>query len=266
MRRMHLGQMSAAIVALCLAGVIQHADEVAAMAAGLPEPEETVVPGQVRVDLRHLGVMSRFRIPYVSDGASYPGFMNCAFDSRLRRRVCVSKRGNDSTFGVTMLEHHAKDGTTQRDYDAATTEKAVERTAFVRRFADQSGHTVDLSVRRRLEWAFIGLAADAALLSGVDTTFTIVHRSRGFNRFAQVVSYRDVAFPKHRYDLATAYPTSGVVTATALNEWVASGTTRPFHSSLSVYFDGSRTPEAYLDGKPYRLDLVTGLATPEKAE
>ncbi len=266
MRRMHLGQMCAAIAALCLAGVIQHADEVAAMAAGLPEPEETVVPGQVRVDLRHLGVMSRFSIPYVAGGVSEPGFMNCAYDTRLRRRVCVSKRGNDSTFGVMMLEHHAKDGSTQPDFDAATTQRAVERTAYVRRFADKGGHPVDLSVRRRLEWSFIGLASQAAFLSGVDTTFSIVHRSRGFNRFAQVVSYRDVAFPRHSYDLASAYPTSGVVSATALNEWVASGTTRPFHSSISVYFDGTRTPEAYLDGKPYRLDLVTGLATPEKAD
>lgn len=263
MPRLHFGQMSAALAALCLAGAIQHSEELSAMAAGTPEAHDTVVPGQVRVSLGHLGVMHRFRIPYVAGGFAEVPLDRCTVDARMQRRVCTPRRLSDTTFGAMVLDHRTKLGTSQPQYDQITTDTVLERSAVVRQYHDKGGHPSDLSVRRQLTWSGVSNGSAAVSLSGVDTTFQIVHRGRGFNRFAQVVSYRDVAFPRHTGERGPiSYPTSGMVSATSLNEWVSAGSTRTFHSSMTVYFNGTRTPEAYLDGKPYSLDLQTGLATP----
>jgi hypothetical protein len=103
-------------------------------------------------------------------------------------------------------------------------------------------------------------------LNGADSVFSVVHRTTGVNRFTGVVEYSDVRLARHPSNIVRSYPVSGVVHMTSTNEWVTPAATRPSYESIIVYFDGTRTPDAWLDGKRYHLDLVTGLATPYRAD
>ena len=102
-------------------------------------------------------------------------------------------------------------------------------------------------------------------LNGADTTYSAVQRGSGVHRLTRVVNYSDVRLVRHPSVLSRDYPTSGIMYARVTYEQVTSPHTRPSYSSMIVYFDGTRRPDAHLDGKAFRLDLQTGLATPKMA-
>ncbi|MBC7841102.1 MAG: hypothetical protein H7099_02255, partial [Gemmatimonadaceae bacterium] len=75
-----------------------------------------------------------------------------------------------------------------------------------------------------------------------------------------VVTYSDITSTNGSAD---PYPVSGVLTSSSAHEFGAiAAPTRAFFNLL-VYFDGTRTPEVYMNGHRYTLDLETGIATPK---
>ena len=155
---------------------------------------------------------------------------------------------------------------TQLNFDESTTNTIVSHAAIVRTATDRNGHATDLSIRTTQRWSGVTQSSVSMTLNGADTTYSAVHRASGTNRLTGIVTYSDVRLVRHPSDIARSYPTSGVLYARATNECVARATTRPYHSNVIVYFDGTRTPDAYLDGQRHRLNLQSGLAIPDEGE
>ena len=265
MQRIRLGRISAAVAALCLCGAIQRADDIYAMVNSV-DTDGVVVPGEVRVSIEEFGPIAGLILPFSGGQTAKLGPRKCSTDLRLQRRVCTSRRPSDSTFSASATTHRSHDGALQLTFDAMTTDTIVSQMAMVRRGTDRNGHATDLTLRSTLRWDGVAYASATMTLNGADTTYSAVHRGLGLNRFTGVVTYSDVRLVRHPSNVVGDYPTSGIVYATATNEWVTPTSTRPSHSNVIVYFDGSRTPEAYIDGKAFRLDLQTGLARPVKTD
>ncbi len=265
MQRIRFGRISAVVAALCLSGAIHHSDDIYAMVNSV-DGDGAVVPGEVRVSIEDFGPIAGVILPFSGGQSANPGPGKCSTDLRLQRRVCSSRRPSDSTFYASATTHRSHNGATQLTFDAMTTDTIVSKMAMVKRGTDRSGHATDLALRSTLRWDGVAYASATMTLNGADTTYSAVHRASGLNRFTGVVTYSDVRLVRHPSNVVGDYPTSGIIYATAMNEWVTPTSTRPSHSNVIVYFDGSRTPEAYIDGKPFRLDLQTGLARPVKGD
>jgi hypothetical protein len=269
MQRIRWVRISAMVAAICLIGAIQYSDEVAVLAAGLPDPNDTVVPGQTQVS-QVPGVIEVLSIPFAgkdSRNMATLGPLKCNYDERISTRVCASRRPTDSSFAVLTSEVRSADGAVQRYFNAATSDTVIEHIAKVKSFVDKDGHPTSLSVRSFGRYAGYSSSKNSVVMNGTDTIYKTVQRGQGLNRLHQVVEYSNVTLPV--FDARAArvprhpYPMTGVVYTTQRHDWISPNATRkPMFTNAIVYFDGTRTPEAYLDGKRYKLDLHTGLATP----
>ena len=106
MQRIHLGRVSATVTALLLIGALHQSEAIAAIAAGQPETEVAIVPGQVQVSLERIGVRSVLHIPYVNRGDEpLFGPLRCSYDAVSLQDVCRSRRPSDTLFAVkaTMM-------------------------------------------------------------------------------------------------------------------------------------------------------------------
>jgi hypothetical protein len=261
MQRVRLGRISGVVTAVCLIGAVQFSEELYAMTEQIPDPESTVVPGLTTMRASDLGAPTRLDIPFAGGQWQFLGPLRCAFDARIQRENCVSKKPTDTTFAALTVEYRAHNGELQQHFDSATTASTRERRAFVSSGVSALGHETDVNVRSTIQTLF-SESAESIVLSGADTTFKTVLRANGVNRLRQVVKYSGVVLPRNPSDVSRAYPLSGVLYAVKLHDWVGTSATRKMHTTAIVYFDGTRTPEAYLDGKRHKLDLRTGLATP----
>jgi hypothetical protein len=269
MQRIRWVRISAMVAAICLIGAIQYSDEVALVAAGLPEPDGMMSPGATQID-EVTRMMVPLAIPFAGDRynvgmMSFPGPLKCAADERSGAHVCKSRKPNDSSYYAMSSNVRSATGTVQREFDNATSETVVQHVAQVRKGTDRAGHPTEMSARSVLNFSGFSTLKDEVLMNGADTTYKTVQRAKGVNRLIQVVQYSNVRVPSFKSNSrfhGLPYPLSGVVYTTREHQWVTASATRPFYTNAIVYFDGTRTPEAYLDGKRYKLDLHTGLATP----
>ena len=102
---------------------------------------------------------------------------------------------------------------------------------------------------------------NALILNGADTSVKTFDWETGRHvRNEVVTTYSDVRFD--RRDASHGWPTSGVAYMAMES---AAIDTAPHHNYFStiLYFDGTRTPEVYINGKRYTIDLTTGIATPK---
>ena len=263
MQLIRLGRISAVVTALTLIGALHHSDAIAAMVSETDD-EVGFDAGQTRVDLRRIGVLAILQIPYVN-GRSAPAFgpMTCGFDARAQQELCLSRRPTDSTFAFKAVVMRSADGHPQSAFDQRSTDAVIERSAFVRAFTDQGGHPTQQTFRSNRQYRGMSRETGTVTLRGADTTYGAVRRGTGTNRMESIVYYGDVQLP-HGVSSGSepGYPMAGVIFATGHHEWVTSKSTRPFNSTIVVYFDGTSTPDAYLDGRRHHLDLRTGVATP----
>jgi hypothetical protein len=267
MPRVRWSRFTGVVGAAALIGALQYSDEIATLIAGGPEPEDTVVPGQMQVAAIP-GVLEQLAIPFAGKlGGLMPemGPLNCAYDVRRSAEVCASRRPTDSTFAVTSSQVRSTTGRIEADFNRLTSDTVVTTIAHVHSATDNNGHPTTVSTRSVQRFAGYASMSGAVMLNGVDTIYKSVQRGTGINRLSQVVHYSNVTLPV--YDagsrhLKIRYPMSGVVFTTREHQWATSQSTRPLYSTAIVYFDGTRRPHAYLDGKRYTIDLQTGLATP----
>ncbi len=265
MQRIRFGRISAAVAALCLSGAIHHSDDISAMVNSV-DTDGNPISGDVRVNMEEFGVIAGAMLPFTDGQFADLGPIKCTADVGLQRRVCSSRRPSESTFAASAKTHRSRSGAPQLTFDGMTTDTVVMQMALVKRGTDRGGHTTDLTRRSTQHWDGVAYASETMTLNGADTTYSAVHRASGINRFTGIVTYSDVRLVRHPSQIALDYPTGGVMYATETHELVRPESPRTIHSNVIVYFDGSRTPEAYIDGKPFRLDLQTGLARPIKVD
>ena len=114
---------------------------------------------------------------------------------------------------------------------------------------------------RRGVRAFTRTADDvsAMILNGADTSVKAFDWETGRHvRNEVVTTYSNVRFDRHEAN--SDWPTSGAVNSQM--ESVSNDSTRhPAYFNTTVYFDGTRTPDAYINGTRYTLDLSSGIAT-----
>jgi hypothetical protein len=114
--------------------------------------------------------------------------------------------------------------------------------------------------------AFTRAAGDgrAMILNGADTSAKTFDWETGRHvRNEIVTTYSDVRF--ERRDSTANWPTSGVAYSQMQSVSNDSLQRTAFFGTI-VYFDGTRTPEAYIDSRRYTLDLASGIATPKLAK
>lgn len=260
MQRIHLGRIAGAVAAITmLAGLARH-DAVALMAAEAAQPDLTLHDGQINIDLETSGISA---ILNAENGrASVPAFTSsCAYDPRLQQRSCRSHSRSDSAVTATSLAMRSRTGVPQSDFDYATTDSVTIRTAVVNQWNDRRDHGRAISYRSTQKFSGVSRESAARTLNGADTTF---RSTKWGNRFAtnveHVVMYSDITTTNDNTD---PYPVSGVLTSSSAHEFGV--VTAPTHAffNLLVYFDGTRTPEVYMNGHRFTLDLETGIATPK---
>ncbi|HYW51925.1 MAG TPA: hypothetical protein VE861_15020 [Gemmatimonadaceae bacterium] len=262
MQRIRLGRISAVVTALTLIGALHHSEAIAAMVAA--DEDGPFATSHVRVDLREIGVLAMLQVPYMHDGAApLFGPLRCSHDARTLQNVCASKQPSDSSFSVRSITTLDRFGKVQPAFDRNTSTALIEHSAVVKSYTDARGHPIEMSFRSTRHFRGLDQPSENVVLRGADTSYNTVRRGTTTNRRQLIVHYSDVTLPR---SIATSptlgYPTSGVIYALGHHEWVTTKWTRPFKSNIVVYFDGSRTPDAYLDGRRHHLDLRTGIATP----
>lgn len=262
MPRIRFGRISAAVAALCLTGAIQHAEDISATVYAV-DTDGAAVPGEVRVTLDDFPVIAGTRLPFAGGQFTELGPIRCAADARRQRRVCTSREPTENSYSAGMTMHRSSNGASQLDFDGLTTDTVFSRMAMVRRGTDRAGHATDLALRSTQRWDGVAPASARMTVNGADTTYSAVQYASGVNRHMRVVTYSDVRLTRHPSSIARDFPSGGIMVATTTDEWVTPSSTRPSFSRMIVYFDGTRRPDAYLDGKAFRLDLQTGQAIPK---
>jgi hypothetical protein len=270
MQRIRLGRISAVVAAVCAAGVLNNGDAVALMVANAVEPDYTVAPvaGQHHIDVEESGLISvlalesRMRLPNLRGARFQP--MACTFDARAQQRACRSREQSDSISSAVSFRMRDGSGRMQSSFDAATTDSVTMQSAFSTIAHDKGGKPVTHVGRSTQHFAGVGGRSAARTLNGADSTFSIRQFPAGREaRNEKVIVYSGVTMPN---DASARFPTAGVVYTTWHHSFGSDSDRTNSWRNLIVWFDGTRNPEAYIDGKRYTIDLVTQLATPRPTD
>jgi hypothetical protein len=259
MLRMHLGRIGGAVLAACLLGGIANRDAISLMAAEVMQPDLTLHSGQILIDVERDGLNTVMRAQ-ADDGRVGSFALRCAYDARLGKRICANRRAAGNALAATSLTLRSRSGVTQSAIDGTTTDTITIVSAIVNQWTDPRHHQRDINFRSTQRFAGVSSASRAQVLDGADTLFRSVRTAdRHATHAEQVVRYNGITMPRRDAD---AYPTAGTLYTSSHD--VSGKVEAPSHMyrNLIVYFDGTRTPDAYVSGKRYTLDLETGIATP----
>ena len=260
MKRLHLGRIAGAVAAAALVLTMANLDAVSLMAAEATQPDMTLHDGQVQVDLERIGAFSAIRVPDLGVASRIIG--RCPFDVTRGQRNCRSSSA-DNRLSAMSFAMRSRDGAAQLHFDSTTTDTVTIRTAVINRWNDKSNHAFDINLRSTQRFSGLSRASQVRVLNGADTSF---RTKRWGNRFAtrveRTTTYSSVTIPN---DDESAYPTGGVIHSSSHDTYGALNAPRDAYYSVTVYFDGTRTPLVLLDGKQFTLDLETGIATPVTA-
>ncbi len=266
MQRIHLGRVGAAIGTACLLFGMSNGEAVARIVADAREPDATLqpMPGQVPIDVEASGLSAvleldtKMTLPNVRAARFQP--MQCSFDEVQHARACRSRHTNGDVQSAVSFRMRDAAGQVQRAFDAQTTDTVVVQTAYTTDVIDQGGHPVSYVGRGTQSFAGVSSASPARVLNGADTTFSSKRfGDSGVARQVKEIVYSGVTLPNTR---DARFPTAGVVYTTWKDTFERPSDAKLSYRNLIVWFDGTRNPEAYIDGKRYSIDLVTSLATP----
>lgn len=260
MQRIRLGRIAGTVAAITLFAGLSNRDALALMAAEVTTPSYALKPGEVHVDLESVGIATILRAE--NGRTSIAAFTTgCSYDRRLQQRSCRSHSRSDSAVTATSLALRSLTGLPQAEFDDASTDTATVRTAVVNQWTDRGNHGKSISFRSTQRVAGLSSASAARTMDGADTTF---RSTKWGNRFAthveQIITFSNIVVPNSSTE---QYPLSGVLYTSSAHTYGAVTAPRHLHSNLLVYFDGTRTPEAYMSGRRYTLNLETGIATPK---
>ena len=266
MQRLNWKRMAAVVGAVCAVGGAANGDALAAIVTGTDVEDVGLAPDQIRISLDKIGVYS---VMQTLDGsAEYNDIpQRCTFDRHTRQRVCSNRGRTTDVNAATAWALRSRTGTTQAVFDPATTDTVIVRTAVVSgRGSIAQGRADSLTLLGTRRYAGVSDASRERMLDGADTTYrTFAYSSGRVVRNATYITYSNVTIARPVRGTAQ-YPTSGVVHA--VSESMANAdSAKVLHGlNIIVYFDGTRTPEAYIHGTRYTLDLASGIATPKEIE
>ncbi len=264
MRRINLGRISAAVAAISLAGGVANRDAIAAMVAA-PDPRfYELKPGEIKLDLHLIGAFAVLRFQTEPGSPESIQYRACSFSAPTLQRVCSARAQGDSS-SVLALTMRDRSGATQTTFDSLTTDTVIVRQGrYVDGARGTEGDSASRTYRSTRRYAGVSAAAAYRILDGADSSFasySYPRRGRYVSNM-RTVTYSNVTLPNSRRG-EIVYPTNGVVHATGVSQ--VSGVESVTQQGLNVItlFDGTRTPEAYIGGQRYTLDLATGVATPK---
>ncbi len=264
MQRVHMGRIGTALAAACLIGGIANRDAFAAMAKEASEPRTELLPGEIRLNLDLIGTNAVLRFPTETGSAEDITYRKCSYDRATEQRLCVARTNGDASraIGLTLRD---RSGHRQTAFDSLTTDTVVVRQG---RYADaprgSDGDSSSRSFRSTRRYAGVSVTSDTRVLDGVDTvytTFSYPKQNRHVSS-AHTVTYSNVTVANSRRG-EVVFPTAGVIHASGVSDVSGANAARNYWLNVTVLFDGTRTPEAYIGGKRFVLDLTTGIATPK---
>lgn len=266
MQRLNWKRMAVVVGAVCVVGGAAHGDALAAIVTGTDVEDVGLAPDQIRISLDKIGVYSVLRTPD-SPGAYSDAPQRCEFDAHTQQRVCSDRRTPGDNSSATAISLRSRTGVAQASFDPATTDTVIVRTGVVSRDGSPNiGHADARTFHGTRRYAGVSAASAARVLDGADTTYRTFEYSNGrVVRNTTYITYSNVTMA-HATRGKTVYPSAGVVHA--VSESKANADTARVMQGLNiiVYFDGTRTPEAYIRGHRYTIDLATGIATPKVAD
>jgi hypothetical protein len=264
MRRINLGRISAAVAAISLAGGVANRDAIAAMVAA-PDPSAyELKPGEIKLNLDLIGAFSVLRFQTEPGSTESIQYRACSYSAPTQQRLCSARVQGDSS-SVIALTLRDRSGAPQLAFDSITTDTVIVRQGrYVDGARGTTGDSASRTYRSTRRYTGVSAASDYRVLDGADSSFaSYSYPGRGrYVRNTRTVTYSNVTLPNTPRG-EVAYPTNGVVHATGVSQ--VSGVESETRHWLNVitHFDGTRTPEAYIGGQRYTLDLATGVATPK---
>ena len=264
MRRINLGRISAAVAALTLAGGVANRDAIAAMVAE-PDPRfYELKPGEIKLDLNLIGAFAVIRFPTESGSEESIQYRACSFSAPTQQRLCMARAQGD-TSRIIALAMRDRTGATQAVFDSMTTDTVIVRQGrYVDGARGTTGDSASRTYRSTRRYTGVSLASAFRVLDGADSSFaSYSYPGRGrYVSNARTVTYSNVTI-RNTVRGELSFPTNGVIHATGVSQ--VSGVESVTRHGLNVItlFDGTRTPEAYIGGQRFTLDLVTGIATPK---
>ena len=266
MQRLNWKRMAVVVGAVCAVGGAANGDALAAIVTGNDVEDVGLAPDQIRISLDKIGVYSVLRAPD-SPGVYSDDPQHCEFDVFTQQRICTGRRTPGEHSSATAISLRSRTGVAQSAFDPATTDTVVIRTGVVSRAGSPDiGHADARTFHGTRRYAGVSDASAARVLDGADTTYRTFEYSNGrVVRNSTYITYSNVTIA-HATRGNAVYPSAGVVQAVSESKANAD-TARVRHGlNIIVYFDGTRTPEAYIRGHRYTIDLATGIATPKFAD
>lgn len=269
MQRIHIGRIGGVLLAAGAVMAVGNADAISLLAMEASQPAPASAPGvnDIQLDPVALGlgtILAGHRVtwfPAMSVSAGAPRLpMHCAFDAHFEQRVCQSQGGSDSTRMVRAVTYRGANGALQQAFDDTQTDTVTAVAAFVNSAPQLGGRSMTSALRSTQQFAGTSNRSATRVLNGADTVITIDRWSGTARRESQkVVTYSQVTMGN---DAAARFPTSGLVMVSTSATHHNTRGTSGHHATTIVYFDGTSTPEAHINGIRYRLNLETGIATP----
>lgn len=269
MQRVHIGRIGGALLAIGIVVAATNPEAVSLMAMDAGKPARDRTPGinEIKVDIVGAGlgtILGGHRatwFPVMPVGAHAPRMaMKCSFDAARGRRICQSRHGSDSAAMVRAVAYRSDVGAAQSLFDESSTDTVTVQAAFINSTTDSAARPMTQTLRSMHRFAGTSDRSESRMLNGADTVLTTRQWSKAVRSETQkVVTYSEVSMSNDR---SARFPASGMVQVSSASTNHNRRGTADHFSSMTVYFDGTGTPEAYINGIRYRLNLESGIATP----
>jgi hypothetical protein len=266
MQQIRMGRIAGVLGAVVVAGLTANRDAVALMLSDVNAPDYTLHPveGQTRIDTEAsgltavLGTAEQLRFSGFRPSAQLP--MSCEFDARKQASRCRSHEGNAQQSSAVSYRLRDASGNVQERFDPASTDTVLAQSAYTSAGADSSGRTVSRTQRSTRVFAGLSDPGGFRTLNGADTAYASKQFGTiGTARMTKVTTYSGVTM-SNRPD--AQFPAAGVVYTSWHDTFESRSNPRDRWRNLIVWFDGTRNPEAIMNGQRYTVDLVTEIATP----
>jgi hypothetical protein len=264
MQRLNWKRMAVAVGAVCVVGGVANGDALAAMVEQHNAPRFELQPGEIQLNLDYIGANAVLRFPTEYGSAESILYQQCDASAPRGQRVCTAPilKQRSKVIGLTMRTNA---GVAQSGFDSLTTDTVDVRQAFVLdRARGTAGDSVATMFRSSRHYAGVSNNAANRVLDGVDSSY----KAFGFAKTGRhithehIIAYSNVTVPASTRGEA-AFPTNGVIYSYGSSQLSGDTIAKRFWFNVIVHFDGTSTPEAYIDGKLYTLDLTSGIATPK---
>ena len=264
MQRLNWKRMAVAVGAVCVVGGVANGDALAAMVEQHNAPRTELQPGEIQLSLDYIGTTALGRFPTESGSAESILYEQCDVNAPRGQRVCTAPilRARSKVIGLTM---HTNTGAAQTGFDSLTTDTVDVRQALVLdRARGTAGDSVATVFRSLRHYAGVSSMSPTRVVDGIDSSYKAFEFAKTGRRVTHehITAYSNVTIPGSARG-ETMFPTNGVIYSYGSSQISGDTIAKRYWFYVIVHFDGTRTPEAYIDNKLYSLDLTTGIATPK---